>query len=101
MDMQKMMKQAQKMQSKMEKKQEELKKETVEASAGGGVVTVVVNGGQEVVDIDIDPEVLDPEDIEMLEDLVLAATNEAMTKAKDMMEQEMGQLTGGLNIPGM
>lgn len=95
------MKQAQKMQSKMEKKQEELKKETVEASAGGGVVTVVVNGGQEVVDIDIDPEVLDPEDIEMLEDLVLAATNEAMTKAKDMMEQEMGQLTGGLNIPGM
>lgn len=101
MDMQKMMKQAQKMQSKMEKKQEELKKETVEASAGGGVVTVVVNGGQEVVDIDIDPEVLDPEDIEMLEDLVLAATNEAMTKAKDMMEEEMGQLTGGLNIPGM
>ncbi|MBM7557256.1 YbaB/EbfC family nucleoid-associated protein [Halanaerobacter jeridensis] len=101
MDMQKMMKQAQKMQSKMEQKQEELKNETVEASAGGGVVTVVVNGGQEVVDIDIDPEVLDPDDIEMLEDLVLAATNEAMNKAKDMMEQEMGQLTGGMNIPGM
>ena len=101
MDMQKMMKQAQEMQSKMEKKQEELKNETVEASAGGGVVTVVVNGGQEVVNIDIDPEVLDPDDIEMLEDLVLAATNEAMNKAKDMMEQEMGQLTGGMNIPGM
>ena len=101
MDMQKMMKQAQEMQSKMQKKQEELKDKTVEASAGGGVVTVVVNGGQEVVEIDIDPEVLDPDDIEMLEDLVLAATNEAMNKAKDMMEQEMGQLTGGLNIPGM
>ena len=95
------MKQAQEMQSKMQKKQEELKDKTVEASAGGGVVTVVVNGGQEVVEIDIDPEVLDPDDIEMLEDLVLAATNEAMNKAKDMMEQEMGQLTGGLNIPGM
>ncbi|MFO7820057.1 MAG: YbaB/EbfC family nucleoid-associated protein [Halanaerobacter sp.] len=101
MDMQKMMKQAQEMQSKMQKKQEELKDKTVEASAGGGVVTVVVNGGQEVVEIDIDPEVLDPDDIEMLEDLVLAATNEAMNEAKDMMEQEMGQLTGGLNIPGM
>ena len=101
MNMQKMMKQAQKMQSKMQKKQEELKEKTMEASAGGGVVTVVVNGGQEVVDIDIDPDVLDPEDTEMLEDLILAATNEAMRKVQDMMEEEMGQLAGGLNIPGM
>jgi DNA-binding YbaB/EbfC family protein len=101
MDMQKMMKQAQKMQSKMEKKQEEMKDKTVDASAGGGVVTVTVNGGQEVVDIDINPDVLDPDDVEMLEDLILAATNEAMRKVQDMMEDEMGQLAGGLNIPGM
>ena len=101
MNMNKMMKQAKKMQKKMEEMQEELKDETIEATAGGGVVKVVVNGKQEVVDIEIDEDAVDPDDVEMLEDLILAAVNEGMRKVQDMINDEMGKLTGGMNIPGM
>jgi DNA-binding YbaB/EbfC family protein len=96
-----LLKQAQKFQSQMSKMQEELGDEKVEASSGGGMVTVVVNGKQELLSIVIDPEVVDPEDIEMLQDLVMAAVNDAMTRAKDMMNEGMGKLTKGMNIPGM
>ncbi len=96
-----LMKQAQKFQSKMAKLQEELGDKTMEASAGGGMVSVVANGKQELISIKIDREVVDPEDIEMLQDLVLAAANDALTRAKDMMNDEMGKLTKGMNIPGM
>ena len=95
------MKQAQKFQTKMAKLQEELSERTVEASAGGGMVTVVANGGQDVLSIRIDPEVIDPDDVEMLQDLIMAAVNDALNKAKAMMNEEMGQLTKGMNIPGM
>jgi hypothetical protein len=95
------MKQAQKFQTKMAKLQEELSDKRVEASAGGGMVTVVANGGQDVLSISIDPEVVDPDDIEMLQDLIMAAVNDALNKAKAMMNEEMGQLTKGMNIPGM
>jgi nucleoid-associated protein EbfC len=95
------MKQAQQFQAKMAKMQEELGDKTVEASAGGGMVTVVVNGRQEVVSISIDKEVIDPEDQEMLQDLIMAALNDGLTRAKDMMNEEMGKLTKGLNIPGL
>ncbi|MFP4017288.1 MAG: YbaB/EbfC family nucleoid-associated protein [Halanaerobiales bacterium] len=101
MNMNKLMKQAQQMQAKMAKMQEELEEKTVEATAGGGVVKVVVNGKQELLDIQIDPDAVDPEDVEMLEDLILAAVNEGMRKVQDMVNSEMGKLTGGMNIPGM
>lgn len=101
MNMNKLMKQAQQMQAKMAKIQEELEEKTVEATAGGGVIKVVVNGKQEFLDIKIDPDAVDPEDVEMLEDLVLAAINEALRKVQDMISQEMGKVTGGMNIPGM
>lgn len=101
MNMQKMLKQVQKMQADMAKAQEELKTKTVEATAGGGVITVVANGSQEIVAIKIKPEAVDPDDIEMLEDLVVAAVNEALRKAQDLVAQEMQKITGGLNIPGM
>ena len=96
-----LMKQAQQFQSKMAKLQEELGDQTVEASAGGGMVTVVVNGRQEVLSIHIDPEVIDPNDAEMLQDLVMAALNDALSRAKNMVNDEMGKLTKGLDIPGM
>jgi DNA-binding YbaB/EbfC family protein len=96
-----LMKQAQQIQSKMAKLQEELAEKTVEASAGGGMVTAVVNGRQEIVSIQIDPEVVDSDDVEMLQDLVMAAVNDALTRAKNMMSEEMGNLTKGMNIPGM
>lgn len=96
-----MLKQVQKMQADMAKAQEELKTKTVEATAGGGVITVVANGSQEIVAIKIKPEAVDPDDIEMLEDLVVAAVNEALRKAQDLVAQEMQKITGGLNIPGM
>lgn len=89
------------MQKKMQKKQEELEDETVEATAGGGAVKVVMNGKQELVDLEIDSDVVDPDDVEMLEDLILAAINQAMTKVQDMINDEMGDITGGMNIPGM
>ena len=96
-----LMKQAQQFQAKMNKLQEELGDKTVEASAGGGMVTVVVNGKQELLSISIDPEVIDPEEVDMLQDLVLAAVNDGMNKAKNMVNEEMGKLTGGLNLPNI
>lgn len=91
-----LMKQAQKMQKDMEKMQEELQDRTVEASAGGGAVTVVVTGKKEVKEINIKPEVVDPDDVEMLQDLILAAVNEAIRKAEEMVSSEMGKITGGM-----
>jgi DNA-binding YbaB/EbfC family protein len=96
-----MMKQAQKLQSQMMKLQEELADKTVESSSGGGMVTVVANGRQQIVSIQIEHEVVDPDDVEMLQDLVLAAANDALAKAQEMVSSEMGKLTGGLNIPGL
>ena len=96
-----MMKQAQKLQAQMLKLQEELAEKTVESSSGGGMVTVVANGRQQIVSIRIEREVVDPEDVEMLQDLVLAAVNDALEKAQQMANSEMGKLTGGLNIPGL
>ncbi|CAM4363605.1 YbaB/EbfC family nucleoid-associated protein [Lacicoccus alkaliphilus] len=100
-NMQGMMKQMQKMQKKMEEEQEKLKEEKVEGTAGGGMVTVTVSGHKEIVDVEIKEEVVDPDDIEMLQDLILAATNEAMTKADALMSDRLGKHTQGLNIPGM
>ena len=100
----KMMKQVQEMQAKMAKAQEELAVETVEASAGGGIITVVVSGALEVKEVHIKPEAVDPDDVEMLEDLVMAATNEALRAAQDLASTKLGGATGGLdlpNIPGM
>ena len=96
-----MMKQMQKMQAKMEEMQAELEKTEVEGSAGGGMVKVVCNGKSDVVSITIDPEVVDPEDVEMLQDLILAAANDALNKSREVMESEMSQVTGGMKIPGM
>jgi len=96
-----MMKQAQQMQQKMERVQQEMEKQEVEASAGGGMVTVVVNGKQQVLSIKIDPSAVDPQDVDMLQDLIMVAMNEALRKSQDMMQQEMSKLTGGLNIPGL
>ncbi|MEA3360945.1 MAG: YbaB/EbfC family nucleoid-associated protein [Thermodesulfobacteriota bacterium] len=96
-----LMKKAQQLQEKMAKMQEELSDRTVEASAGGGMVTVVANGKQEIVSIKIDPEVVDSDDVEMLEDLVLASVNEALDQAKEMAGAEMNKITGGVKIPGM
>jgi DNA-binding YbaB/EbfC family protein len=100
-NMQKMMKQMQKMQKDMAKAQEELAEKTVEGTAGGGMVTVVVNGQKELVEVNIKEEVVDPEDIEMLQDLVLAATNDALKKMDDLTNDTMGQFTKGMNLPGM
>jgi len=94
-----MMKKVQKLQADMAKLQEELKLRTIETSAGGGAVTVVINGDKQFQSIKIDPSAVDPQDVEMLEDIVLAAINEAIKKVDDMMAQEMGKLTGGLNLP--
>ncbi len=96
-----LMKQAQQFQTKMAKLQEELGDKTVEASSGGGMVTVVVNGKQELLSLSIDNEVIDPGDSEMLQDLIIAAVNDAMSKAKEMMNDGMGELTKGMNIPGL
>ena len=96
-----MMKQMQKMQKQMEDTQAELEKKEIEVTAGGGAIKAVVNGKRELLSMDIDESVVDPEDIEMLEDLVLAAVNEALRKAEEMMAKEMGKLTGGMNIPGL
>ena len=97
----KMMKQAQKLQSKMVKLQDEMADKTAEATAGGGMIKVVANGKQQVISIQIEQEVVDPEDVEMLQDLVLAAVNDALVKSQEMVSEEMGKLTGGLNIPGL
>ncbi|WP_066634213.1 YbaB/EbfC family nucleoid-associated protein [Desulfolucanica intricata] len=100
-NMNKMMKQVQKMQAEMAKMQEELGNRTVETTAGGGVISVVANGKQEIVAIQIKPEAVDPEDVEMLQDLVLAAVNDALKKSQEMVAKEMSKITGGLNIPGL
>lgn len=100
-NMQGMMKKVQKMQQDMLKMQEELKNRTVEATAGGGAVTVVVTGRKTVEKITIAPSAVDPDDVEMLEDLVTTAVNEAMRKVEEMTEREMGKLTGGMKLPGM
>jgi len=96
-----MMKQAQQLQSKMMKLQEELADKTVESSSGGGMVKVTANGRQQILSIQVEKEVVDPDDVEMLQDLVLAAVNDALAKAQEMVSSEMSKLTGGLNIPGL
>ena len=96
-----MMKQAQQLQSKMMKLQEELAEKTIDASSGGGMVKVTANGRQQILSIQIEKEVVDPDDVEMLQDLVLAAVNDALAKAQEMVSSEMGKLTGGMNIPGL
>lgn len=96
-----LVKQAQKMQQKIAKMQEELKDRTVTATSGGGMVSVEANGAQEIVAIKIEKEVVDPEDLEMLQDLILAAVNEALKQSQNMVNTEMQKITGGMNIPGM
>ena len=96
-----MMKQAQKLQEQMLALQEVVGKKKVEAIAGGGMVTVEANGKQEIVSIKIDPEVVSKDDVQMLEDLILAASNEALRKSRELVQQEMGKITGGLKIPGL
>ncbi len=96
-----MMKQAQKLQNKMLRMQEELAEKTVESTAGGGMIKVVANGQQRIISLKIEKEVVDPDDVEMLEDLVLAAVNEALQRAHDMVSEEMSKITGGMKIPGM
>ncbi|MDD5475484.1 MAG: YbaB/EbfC family nucleoid-associated protein [Syntrophales bacterium] len=97
----KLMKQAQQMQAKMMQMQEELGNRTVESSAGGGMVTAVVSGKYELISLRIERNVVDPDDIDMLQDLVVAAVNEGIRKAQEMTREEMSKLTGGLNIPGL
>ena len=96
-----MMQRVQQMQADMERIQEEISEKTVEATAGGGAVTVTMKGSHELVSVKLKPEIVDPDDIEMLEDLIVAAVNEAATKASAMMEEGMASITGGLNIPGL
>lgn len=96
-----LMKQAQELQEKMAKMQEEAAKKTHEATSGGGMVTVVVNGRQEVLSVKIDPEVVNPDDIDMLQDLIIAAVNEGIKKTQASMADEMKGMTGGMNIPGL
>lgn len=100
-NMQQLARQAQKLQQQMTKLQEELEQREYEASAGGGMVTVKVSGKKELVSVTIKPEAVDPDDVEMLQDLVLAATNEALRIASDTMEREMSKVTGGLSMPGL
>ncbi len=95
------MKQAQQMQAKIARMQQELETREVEASAGGGMVTARVNGKQQILELKIEKDVVDPEDVEMLQDLILAAVNEAVKKSQDMIQAEMGKVTGGMNIPGL
>lgn len=96
-----MMKKVQKMQADMAKLQEDLKTRTVEASVGGGAVTVVVTGKKELQSIKLDPSVVDPEDVEMLQDLVVSAVNEGMRQIDELTEKEMAKITGGMKIPGL
>ena len=96
-----MMQQAQKLQAKLAKAQEELGNITVEASSGGGAVTVVMNGQQKIQSVKISPEVVNPEDVEMLEDMVLTAVSEALAKSQEAAARHLGGLTGGLKIPGL
>ncbi|MFC1925175.1 YbaB/EbfC family nucleoid-associated protein [Chloroflexota bacterium] len=95
------MRQAKELQAKLAKAQEELEDATLEASTGGGAVTVTINGHQKVLSVKIAPEAVDPQDVELLEDLVLTAMNEAVSKSQELAQQRLGSLTGGLNIPGL
>jgi DNA-binding YbaB/EbfC family protein len=99
--MNQMIKQAKKIQDEMAKMQAELQDRIIEASAGGGAVTVKVNGKQEIVEIKIKPEAVDPEDVEMLEDLIMAVVNDGIRQSQQMVSGEMSKITGGLNIPGL
>ena len=101
MNMQQMMKQARKMQEQLAAAQENIAQSTVDASAAGGMVKVTVNGEMQITSLKIDPEALDPEDVEMLEDMITAAVNEALRGVGDLANRQMGAITGGLNIPGM
>jgi len=101
MDIRSLMKQAQQMQQKMEEIQEDLAKQEVEATVGGGQVIAVMNGKRELIRLTIQPDVVDPEDVEFLQDMILSAINEAGRKAEELSQKEMGALTGGMNIPGM
>ena len=101
MNMQQMMKQARKMQEQLASVQANLSETTVDASAGGGMVKVTVNGDMQLVSVKIDPEAVDPDDIEMLEDMIVAAVNEAVRGVNEIASKQMGSITGGLNIPGM
>ncbi|WP_424769116.1 YbaB/EbfC family nucleoid-associated protein [Paenibacillus sp. sgz302251] len=100
-NMNQMMKQVKKMQDQMMKAQEELETKTVEGTAGGGVVTVVANGHKKLLSIAIKPEAVDPEDVEMLQDLVLTAVNDALSKVDELANKDMGKFTGGMKIPGL
>ncbi|RKP48068.1 YbaB/EbfC family nucleoid-associated protein [Cohnella endophytica] len=100
-NMNQMMKQVKKMQEQMMKAQEELGTKTIEGTAGGGVVTVSINGHKKLLDIKIKPEAVDPEDVEMLQDLVLTAVNDALSKADELANQDMSKYTGGMKIPGL
>ena len=95
------MNQAKKIQDRLASVQEEMALKTIDGSAGGGMVTVTANGRQEIVSLKIEPEVVNPEDIEMLQDLVQAAVNDALRKSQEMVQQEMSKITGGLKIPGL
>ena len=95
------MRQAQELQAKLARAQKELAEAKIEASSGGGAVTVTVNGLQQILSVKISPEAIEPDDVEMLEDLVLTAVNEALTKSQEMAAKRMGKITGGLNIPGL
>ena len=99
--MKNMMQQAQKLQSKMLKAQDELARKTVEGSAGGGMVKVVATGKQQIMSIELEKEIVDPEDIEMLQDLIVAAANDALNKSQEMVTEQMSSITGGINIPGL
>lgn len=99
--MQKQLAQMQAMQRKMEEMQAELETKEVEATAGGGAVSVTVNGKKEIIKVAIKPEVVDPDDVEMLQDLIMVAANEALRQIEEMSQNEMGKLTGGLSIPGL
>lgn len=100
-NMQSLMRQAQKMQEKMQKTQDEVKQQTVEATVGGGMIKVVFNGAQELVSIEINKDAVDPDDVETLQDLVVSAVNAGLTKSKELLQGAMGQITGGMNLPGM
>lgn len=100
-NMQGMMKQMQKMQKKMAEAQENLGEEKMEGTAGGGMVKVIVSGHKQVLEVIIDPEAVDPEDVEILQDLIIIATNEALMKAEEISNSTMGQFTKGMNLPGM
>ena len=101
MDLKNMMKQVQDIQGRINSMQGELAEKTVETSSGGGMVTVTANGKQEIISINISPEIIDPSDISMLQDLITAAVNAALKSSKDMMQEELSKITGGIKIPGL